>query len=104
MQCVCLRFYVREGMRLDGRIVHDWLFDLARECGLGGGSAFRASAGFGRHGLHEDSFFELAGELPETVEFIGSQEAIEMLLARVGALGARLMYVTYPVTQGLTGD
>ena len=39
--------------------------------GVHGGSAFRAIAGFGRHGhMHEETFFELAGELAVKVEFI----------------------------------
>jgi PII-like signaling protein len=104
MTMSCIRFFVREGMRHAGQPIHDWLFQVAREAGIGGGSAFRASAGFGRHGLHEDTFFELAGKLPETVEFVGDQVQIEALAATVGKAGLRLHYVTYPVTLAVTGD
>ena len=47
------------------------LAEEAKKIGIHGGSAFRAIAGFGRHGvLHEQHFFELAGEMTIEVEFI----------------------------------
>lgn len=104
MDCMCVRFFVREGMRQDGQPIHDWLFSLARDAGIRGGSAFRASAGYGRHGLHEDTFFELAGELPETVEFIAEPRSIQVLVDGVAKAGLRLMYVSYPVKLAVTGD
>ncbi len=103
-QGLCVQFFAREGARQDGRPIHEWLFEQARAEGIAGGSVFRASAGYGRHGLVEDSFFELAGKLPETVEFFGEPSAIERLIARVSAAGLKLVYVTYPVTCGVTGE
>jgi PII-like signaling protein len=99
----CLRVFVHEGMRQEGRAIHDWLFDQARAVGIGGGSAFRASAGYGRHGLHEDRFFELAGDLPMSVEFIAESAMIDALLGRLAAAGLRLMYLRHPVTLAYTG-
>ncbi|MFT3790053.1 MAG: DUF190 domain-containing protein [Rudaea sp.] len=44
-------------------LLYEWLLERARKLGIHGGSAFRAIAGYGRHGrLHEQQFFELAGE------------------------------------------
>lgn len=71
---LCVRFFVRESERHASRPIHEWLFEQAKAEGIPGGSVFRASAGFGRQGLVEDSFFELAGKLPETVEFFAEQE------------------------------
>lgn len=98
----CLRIYVKEGMHHDGQVIHDWLFGEARAVGIVGGSAFRASAGFGRHGLHEDSFFELAGDLPVCVEFIAESALLDSLLERLGAARLRLMCMRYPVTLAYT--
>lgn len=103
MSLLCVRFYVREGLRHAGRPVHEWLFDAARALGIPGGTAFRASAGYGRHGVHEDGFFELAGSLPEAVEFFAEEDKIDALLGRVGEAGLKLIYLTYPVTTGVTG-
>lgn len=103
MPTVYLRFYVQEGMRHEHRALHEWLFDSARALGIPGGTVFRAAAGFGRHGLHEDHFFELAGKLPETVDFFAEAEQINALIQRVDDAKLRLIYVTYPVTTGVTG-
>ena len=71
MQGICLRFYVQEDRKHHHVLVYEWLLEQARQLGLNGGSAFKAMAGFGRHGLlHEDHFFELSGKLPVVVEFI----------------------------------
>lgn len=103
MTTLCVRFYVLEGMHHGGGPIHEWLFEAARGVGIPGGTAFRASAGYGRHGLAEDSFFELAGRLPETVEFFADEGLIQALIARVGQAGLKLVYVLYPVTAGVTG-
>lgn len=100
---LCVRFFAHEGMRHDGKPIHDWLFELAKSMGIKGGSAFRASAGYGRHGLHEDTFFELAGTLPQTVEFFGEDETIRLLIEQVSATGLKLVYVTHPIDVGMTG-
>jgi hypothetical protein len=103
MTMLCLQFFVREGMRQEHKLIHDWMFEEARALGIQGGSVFRASAGYGRHGLKEDTFFELAGELPETIEFCCEEEKIRALIDRVGAAGLKLVYVSYPVVAGRTG-
>ena len=103
MQTIHIRFFVQEGMKHGHRSIHEWLFATAQSLGIPGGTVFRASAGFGRHGLHEDHFFELAGQLPETVEFFAAAGQIDALIEQVGREGLRLLYVTHPVTIGVTG-
>jgi len=103
MNTLCVQFYVQEGMHHAGQPMHEWLFAEAAALGIGGGSVFRASAAFGRHGLRVDHFFELAGTLSEQVLFFADEARIHALLDRVGAAGAQLVYVTYPVTAGITG-
>lgn len=103
MATVCLRFFVREGDRHAGQLTRDWLFEQARQMGVPGGTAFRAAGGFGRHGLIEDSFFELSGALPESVEFALDEALARRLVERVGAAGLTLVYVTHAVDVGVTG-
>ena len=63
----------------------------------------RSGAGFGRHGrLHEEAFFELAGDLPVEVEFLVSAEHAERLLALLKTEGLRLFYVAIPAEYGIT--
>ena len=104
MQAVCVRFFVEEGMKHAHRPLHEWLFETAQALGISGGTAFRACAGFGRHGLHVDHFFELAGQLPETLEFIADADRIDALIRQVGASGLRLVYAVHLVELGVTGD
>jgi len=102
MQSIYLKFYVSEKQRHQGALLYEWLLEEAKKLGLPGGSAFRAIAGFGRHGrLHEESFFELAGELPVQVEFVLSQILADKLLAELTAHKLNLFYVRYPVESGI---
>ena len=103
MQAICIRFFAEEGSKHAHRLLHEWLFEQARELGIPGGTAYRAAAGYGRHGMQQDTFFELAGKLPESIEFVADESRIAALLARISAAGLNLVYVTHPVHIGLTG-
>jgi PII-like signaling protein len=104
MQNVVLKFYVSEKQHHQGELMHEWLLRLAQQLGLPGGSAFRAIAGFGRHGrLREETFFELAGELAVAVEFIIDAQSAERITAAVAAEKLQLHYVRYAVETGTTG-
>lgn len=97
MQGAFLRFYVHEGERHHGILLWEWLLEQANRMGLRGGSAFRAMAGFGRHRtLHENHFFELAGDLPVEVEFIVSEEEARALLGLIEREGVRIFYARIP--------
>ncbi|MFZ2541612.1 MAG: DUF190 domain-containing protein [Gallionella sp.] len=96
-----LSFYLSEKQHHAGMPVYEWLLEEAKELGVHGGSAFRAIAGFGRHGrMHEDTFFELAGELAVKVEFILDDELAEQLLSSVRVQSLNLFYVRYSVQTG----
>ncbi len=102
MQNVYLKFYVTEKQRHDGVLLHDWLLEQAKKHGIPGGSAFRAIAGYGRHGhLHEETFFELAGELPVQVEFILPAAKADAFLAELRGSRLNLFYVRYAVESGV---
>jgi PII-like signaling protein len=84
---------VHENRKHHGMLVYEWLLETAKKSGIHGGSAFRAIAGYGRHGvLHEQHFFELAGDLTVKVEFLLSEEQAEMLL---GVLRHEQLHVVY---------
>ncbi len=103
MKGVVLRFFVHEGERHGGQLLFEWLLAEARRAGIPGGSAFRAIAGYGRHGvLHEQTFFELAGNLPVQVVFFTASDLAQALLARVAAEGLRLVYSLSEAEFGVT--
>ena len=102
MQNVYLKFYATEKQRHNGTLLHEWLLEEARKLGVPGGSVFRAIAGFGRHGrLHDESFFELAGELPVQVEFVLDGVLAGKLLEALRMQKVNLFYVRYVVESGV---
>ena len=93
MNGTLLRFYVHENRLHRHVALHEWLLEQAKKQGIQGGSAFRAVAGFGRHGiLHEEHFFELAASMTIVVEFLVSEEQAEQLLALVRDEGIGIVY------------
>lgn len=103
MRSVYLKFYLTEKQHHEGRLLYEWVLEHARALGLPGGSVFRAVAGYGRHGhLHEETFFELGGELPVQVEFVLDEKQAESLLATLREEKIQLPFVRYAVESGLS--
>ena len=93
-----LRFYVHESRRHHHVLLYDWLLEQAKQLGIRGGSAFRAIAGFGRHGiLHEEHFFELAGDVAVEVELAVTDAEADRMIARVREEGIDVFYMRIPV-------
>lgn len=102
---MCLKFYVSAYREHKGVIVFEWLLERARTFGLEGGTAMRAVAGFGRHGaLHEETFLELAADLPVEVSFVLSEEDAALFLDLLQAEDIDLFYVKFPVEYGFLPD
>lgn len=103
MRGTILRFFMDEGERYKGELLFEWLLEEAKRLGVPGGSAFRAVAGYGRHGvLHEQTFFELAGQLPVEVVFVTSAEHADRILARLSAVGVSVFYARSEAEFGVT--
>ncbi|RDD81858.1 DUF190 domain-containing protein [Dyella tabacisoli] len=99
-----LSFYCHQRARHNGSLVFEWLLQQARHLGIGGGSVFRATAGFGRHGvLHQEQFFDLADDLPVKVEFLLHEEQAQTLLEAVQSSGVDVLYVRIPVSFAVLG-
>ena len=101
MQGTFLKFYMAEYREHNGILLYEWLLEQAKKCGFNGGTAIRALAGFGRHGvLHEETFLELAADLPVEVSFVLSEEEAEGFLKLLQAENIDLFYVKFPVEHG----
>jgi PII-like signaling protein len=104
MQGVYLKFYVQEKRRHHGILAYEWLLEQAQKLGIHGGSAFRAIAGYGRHGrLHEEHFFELAGDLSVEVGFALTEDEARRLLAHLAGEKLRMFYIKLPLEMGMVG-
>ncbi len=98
-----LRFYVHENRKHQGILLYEWLLEQAKKAGIHGGSAFRAIAGFGRHGiLHEQHFFELAGDLTVKIEFLLTEEEAQRLLDLIQREQVRVFYARVPAEFAMT--
>ena len=101
MNGTLLRFYVHENRKYRHLLLYEWLLQEAKRLGIHGGSAFRAIAGFGRHGvLHEEHFFELAGELPVEIDFAVTGDEANRLLDFLRAEQVSIFYVRVPIEFG----
>lgn len=102
MRGTYLRFYMHENRKHHGILLYEWLLESAKKAGIHGGSAFRAVAGFGRHGIiHEQHFFELAGDLTVEVEFLLTDQQAELLLDALRREKVRLFYAKTPAEYGM---
>ena len=102
---VCLRFYVHENRRHHGILLYEWLLEQAKKMGIHGGTAYRAIAGFGSHGImHEQHFFELAGDLTVRVDFVLPREDADRLMELAKTEKLTAFYVQFPVEFGVVGN
>jgi PII-like signaling protein len=105
MQGTLLKFYVQEKSKLHGKLAYEWLLELARDAGLPGATVCRGIAGYGRHRvLHENQFFELAGDVPVEVSFAVSDAQADTLLGRLRNERVALFYLRVPAQFGSTDD
>ena len=92
-----LRFYLHENRMHRHIALYEWLLEQAKALGIHGGSAFRAIAGYGRHGiLHEEHFFELAAQMTIEVEFAVTDEEAERLLGLLRQERISVFYARVP--------
>lgn len=104
-QGVLLSFYCHTRARHDGVLLYEWLLEQAKQQGIGGGSAFRAICGYGRHGvLREEQFFELADDLAVKLEFLLSDVQARTLVKAVRESGVDAVYAMTPASFGTLGQ
>jgi PII-like signaling protein len=106
MNGTLLRFYVHEDRKHKHIALYEWLLEKAKSMGIHGGSAFRAIAGYGRHGiLHEEHFFELAAAMTIEVEFVVTDEEADKLLSLLKGERVSVFYARIPAEFGtIEGD
>lgn len=101
---VSLRFYFCDEPNQPGPLLYEWLLQHAKSIGMPGASAFRAVAGFGRHGQRRESHFgELPGSQPVLVEFLLTEEDAESLLESLAKEPVAINYARAAVELGLVG-
>jgi PII-like signaling protein len=106
MNGTILRFYVHENRTHKHIALFEWLLEQAKKLGIHGGSAFRAIAGYGRHGiLHEEHFFELSADMTIEVEFVVSDADADKLLDLLRRERVSIFFARVPAEFGaIEGD
>lgn len=103
MQGYQVTFFTQQNRRHSGKMLADWLVQLAKEMHLRGATLVSGVEGFGHTGrLHSAHFFELADQ-PMEVSLALTEEECERLFARLQTEDISLFYVKIPVEFGSLG-
>ncbi len=94
---LCMRIYITESDRIDGKPALDAIVALCKDAGLHGVSVVRCVEGMGRHGIHSASFLSLASSLPLLVEIIDSETRIEKAITALRPHLRNRLVAVWPV-------
>ena len=98
-----IAFFTQQDRRHEGKLLGEWLIQLAKQLGLSGATILPASEGFGKSGrIHAAHFFELADQ-PIEVLMTATVEQTDALFARLAATDLQLFYVKTAVEFGVIG-
>ena len=96
-------FFTQQNRRHRGKMLGEWLVDLAKEMGLRGATLATGIEGFGHSGkLHSSHFFELADQ-PTEIHLAMTEEEFVRLFERLEAEDISLFYIKTPIEFGAIG-
>jgi PII-like signaling protein len=96
-------FFTQQSRRYHGKMLGDWLVDLAKEMGLRGATLATGIEGFGHTGqLHSTHFFELADQ-PAEIRMAITEDECARLFERLEAEDFSLFYIKAPIELGTVG-
>jgi PII-like signaling protein len=96
-------FFTQQNRRHHGKMLGDWLVDLAKEMGLRGATLATGIEGFGHSGkLHSSHFFELADQ-PTEIRLAITEEEFARLFERLASEEISLFYIKTSIEFGAVG-
>ena len=95
---LCLRIYLSESDRIDGKPAVEAILELCQQCGLKGVTVLRGIEGLGEHGIHSTSFLSLSGNLPILVEAIDTKQQMEAAVEQLRPHLNGKLVATWPVS------
>lgn len=103
MKAFLVTFFTQQNRRYQGKMLCDWVVDLAKEMGLRGATLSTGIEGFGHTGrLHSSHFFELADQ-PTEIRMAITEDESEQLFKRLELEDISLFYIKTPVELGFVG-
>jgi len=97
-QGTCLRIYLSESDKIDGKPAVETILQLCRDCGLHGVTVLRGIEGLGHHGVHSASFLSLSSGLPIVVEAIDTKADIDSAIKALRPHLHGKLVATWPVS------
>jgi len=101
---LCLRIYLTESSRIDGKPATEAILELCKQSGLCGVSVLRGIEGQGEHGIHSVSFLSLSSDLPILVEAIDTADRVNLALKQMKPHLGECLAATWPVSLMRYGD
>jgi PII-like signaling protein len=99
-----LTFFTQQDRSHKGRPLAKWLFEEARNLGIGGATLIPAAEGFGHdRKLRSVNFFELTDQPLEVTMAVSEAEA-DRLFARLKEEKINIFFVKTPIEFGMTGE
>ncbi|KPW40530.1 hypothetical protein ALP45_03846 [Pseudomonas coronafaciens pv. atropurpurea] len=103
MKGFLVTFFTQQNRRYQGKMLGDWVVDLAKEMGLRGATLSTGIEGFGHTGrLHSSHLFELADQ-PTEIRMAITEDESEQLFKRLELEDISLFYIKTPVEMGFVG-
>ena len=103
MKGFLVTFFTQQNRRNQGKMLGDWIVDLAKEMGLRGATLSTDIEGFGHTGrLHSSHFFELADQ-PTEIRMAITEDESEKLFKRLELEDISLFYIKTPIEMGFVG-
>ena len=97
-------FFTQQNRRYKGKMLGDWVVDLAKDLGLRGATLSTGIEGFGHTGkLHSANFFEMADE-PVEIQLAITEDECDSLFQRLDAEQISLFYIKSPIELGFVGQ
>ena len=98
IQGSCLRIYLTESSRIDGKPAMEAILGLCREAGLRGVSVVRGIEGLGENGIHSASFLALSNDLPLLIEAIDTTECVNHAIEQMRPHLGQCLVAVWPVS------
>ncbi|MEX5497380.1 DUF190 domain-containing protein [Pseudomonas syringae] len=103
MKGFLVTFFTQQNRRYQGKMLGDWIVDLAKELGLRGATLSTDIEGFGHTGrLHSSHFFEMADQ-PTEIRLAITEDESEKLFKRLELEDISLFYIKTPIEMGFVG-
>ncbi|MBC3958102.1 MULTISPECIES: DUF190 domain-containing protein [Pseudomonas] len=96
-------FFTQQNRRYQGKMLGEWIVDVAKEMGLRGATLCAGIEGFGHTGqLHSSHFFELADQ-PMEIRLAVTEEESARLFERLDAEEISVFFTKTPIEMGTLG-